>query len=252
MRKFKRSIPSVVLLLSLSFFISCASTPTSKKDLLKELSENSEKRTAVSGTVFLTSALSGKSETAPGVLLVQWPDKLRLEVQDPVGSVLALLVVSGSKFWLYRSTHPQVLTGSIENLPSDLKLPFASEDLVRIFLARPDWEEWKAATKEEEQFILKIPGGEERLRWDRRASEVVEWSQKKSGHPLSKVQYEDYAAKDGALYPEKIRLSRTLDSGKEESILLVWREMETGVPSEKKLFQIEQQPSFGRKIKILP
>ena len=73
-----------------------------------------------------------------------------------------------------------------------------------------------------------------------------------TGYAASAAFYEDYEFKSGLHYPTKIRLIGPGPDGKESQILLAWKDWEPSVPAEKKLFQIPQQQTFGRKIKALP
>ncbi|MFX6334777.1 hypothetical protein ABTF54_19125, partial [Acinetobacter baumannii] len=81
-----------------------------------DLVRNVEKRSAVSGNLLATTDLDGHSVTTPAVLLVEYPDKVRLELQDPVGGILALLVVNGPKCWLYVHNRPEIFMGPVDRL----------------------------------------------------------------------------------------------------------------------------------------
>ena len=202
----------------------------------------------MAGTIRLTRNENGKSLTAPGVLLVEWPDKLRLEVQDPVGSTLVLLVIEGSRFWLYQQDRKENLTGPVKSLPAGLSLPFSSEDLVRVFLARPALEAFARGKTQGSSAEALNGKTKETLRWDPTRFQPEEWSKQPTGQPRVAATYEDFVAKDGALYPTKIRLNRE----NKGSALVSWTEWDTTISGEKKLFQIPPSRQFDRPTKALP
>lgn len=203
----------------------------------------------MSGTIRITQTVEGKSVTIPGVLLVSWPGSLRLELQDPVGSVLALLLVEGDRFWLYQQNRKENLTGPIAKLPTGFSLPFVAEDLVRVILARPDLEKFKSAPSEGNR--AELAKGQETLSWSGDRFQIQEWVKKIPGAPLSRASYEEYASRSGALYPTKLRLTSGAGEKSERSALVVWVDWEPKV-YDKKNFQIPPSRDFGRKTKALP
>jgi hypothetical protein len=203
----------------------------------------------MSGTIRITQTVEGKSVTIPGVLLVSWPGSLRLELQDPVGSVLALLLVEGDRFWLYQQNRKENLTGPIAKLPTGLSLPFVAEDLVRVILARPDLEKFRLVPAEGNR--AELAKGLEALSWSEGRFQIQEWMKKIPGAPMSRANYEEYASKSGALYPTKLRLTSGVGEKSERSALVVWVDWEPKV-YDKKNFQIPPSRDFGRKTKALP
>lgn len=203
----------------------------------------------MSGTIRITQTVEGKSVTIPGVLLVSWPGSLRLELQDPVGSVLALLLVERDRFWLYQQNRKENLTGPIAKLPTGLSLPFVAEDLVRVVLGRPDLEKFKAVASEGNR--AELVKGQEALSWSESRFLVEEWMKKIPGAPSSRANYEEYSSKAGALYPTKLRLTSGVGEKSERSALVVWVDWEPKV-YDKKTFQIPPSRDFGRKTKALP
>lgn len=201
-----------------------------------EMLRNSEKRAAISGDLLVTAELDGKSVTIPAVLLAQWPDKFRLELQDPVGGMLALVVVHGESFWLFERERAEILTGPLKKIPFPLLPRGGAEDLLRLFLARPGLEA-KAGRKDT-------------LEWDEGLREPLKWK-RLEGKQLSSATYEDYEARGGARYPTRLRLAGPGADGKMREVVLVWKEWEPTVPGEQKLFQIPQPQTFGRPIKVL-
>lgn len=228
--------------------VACATTPTGGKAPIAELQKNSESREAVSGTLLFTTTNKGKSVTAPAVMLVEWPDKLRLELQDPVGSVLGLLVISGDRFWLYQQNRKENLTGPLSAMPVEVQLPFDAKSLVRVFLARPDWQAFRDAPLGEGNLLKRpTPSGTEFVSYDSGLAPKTFGIEAKSGARMV-VEYDDYTAQAGLRFPTKVRLTNEAIN---RSVLLVWKDWQASVPQEKKLFQIPQQRDFGRPTKAL-
>jgi hypothetical protein len=233
--------------------VSCATVETrqDRLELLNRLEKNTERRTAVSGNLMVTSELNGQSVSVPAVLLASFPDKFRLEVQDPVGGLLALVVVNGENFWLFESERKEILTGPLSRIPFPLIPKGSSEELVRYFLARPYMERVRKGDLSESRSVLRVQPSRETLEWDS-VPEPVLWKRELGGKTQIKAEYEDYEAKDGLRYPTKLRLTGLGHDGRQRQVLLVWKDWQPSVPDEQKLFQIPQQQTFGRKIKALP
>ncbi len=244
---------NLVCLLLASFVASCATAPKethkSVKEILSAIEANAEKRVAISGTGSISWIGKGKSLAAPGLVLVEWPDKLRLEVQDPLGGLLALLVLSKDSFWWYSSDQKEILTGPLQELGA-VGLPFSAADLVRAFLARPDMRLWQKGLLVGQQEIRSIEG-KDILLWSDRLDEPLEWRHEEKNARVV-VFFEDYANRFGASFPEKLRLESVRGKEREHTISWVWRDWQPMVQNGKKLFQIPQEQHFGRKIKTLP
>lgn len=203
----------------------------------------------MSGTLLFTTTQKGKSVTAPAVMLVEWPDKLRLELQDPVGSVLGLLVINGDRFWLYQQNRKENLTGPLSAMPVEVQLPFDAERLVRVFLARPDWAAFRDAPLGEGNTLRRpIDGGTEFVSYDAGSFTPESFGLETKGGARMLAEYDDYTAQSGLRFPTKVRLS---NEAIHRSVLLVWKDWQPTVPQEKKLFQIPQQRDFGRPTKAL-
>ena len=200
-----------------------------------EMLKNGEKRTAISGELLLTTELEGKSVTIPAVLLASWPDKFRLELQDPVGGMLALVVVNGERFWLFEKERKENLTGPLSRIPFPLLPKGGAEDLLRLFLARPDLGRGRKG---------------DTVEWDETLKEPLAWRRAEGGRKSAAI-YEDYEFRDGARYPTKLRLSGPTADGKSREVVLVWKDWQASVPDVQKLFQIPQQQTFGRPTKAL-
>lgn len=187
---------------------------------------------------------------APGLVLAEWPDRLRLEVQDPLGGMLAVLVVDGAKFWWYASDQQEILMGPLERLGEAAGLPFTGKDLVRAFLARPEIERWSSGRMSDAHEAVS-GDGKETLAWSDRLNEPLLWTRELPSRRIV-VHYEDYANRFGASLPEKVRLESVRGKDREHTISWVWRDWQPVVNNGKKLFQIPQEQHFGRKIKVLP
>ncbi|MGZ3654581.1 MAG: hypothetical protein ACXVB9_16195 [Bdellovibrionota bacterium] len=234
----------------------CASAPVSpsvSRDFLAEIAKNTEKRGAVSGNLLVTGEFEGKSVTTPAVLLVEYPDKLRLELQDPVGGILVLLVLNGDRCWLYQRDRDVIYTGAASRLPFGMIPHLSPQELVRVFLARPDADHLsRSAPLGEGKAQYRSGDLLETILWDSSLAEPSEWRISHAGKGGSSALYENYEFKSGLRYPTKIRLAASAPGGVQREIALAWKDWEPSVPKEKKLFQIPQQESFGRKIKALP
>lgn len=250
-------IESAVRLRSLSFILSlglaaCTSLPAKESRFaeLNALEKNVAKRMAVSGNLLITSELNGQSVTVPAVMIVAYPDKFRLEVQDPVGGLLALVVVNGDRFWLYERERPEILTGPLEKIPFPLLPKGNAEELVRVFLARPPMNRLRRGEVQQGRAIFREQPLVETISWDGN-SEPLSWSQVVGGKPQSSAIYDDYEFRDGLRFPTKLRLDGVGADGKRRHALLIWKDWELSVPIREKLFQIPQPQAFGRKIKAL-
>lgn len=199
----------------------------------------------------MTQTRNGKSITVPGVLLVGWPDRLRLEVQDPVGSLLALLVVNGDRFWLYQQDRKENLTGPLQLLPRGAFPQISHEEILRLFLAKPDLEPFKDARVTDSTATTTVAKVRQSLTWARKGAELTAWKFDFPDGASASVEYEDYSFRSGAHYPTKIRFSRN-EGDRENAVQILWNEWESLVPKEKKLFQIPQEQQFGRPTKALP
>lgn len=246
--------PCAFLLLASIFLSSCAGVEKagapSLRASLRPVRENTEKRSAVSGTGSISWVDPERNVAAPGVVLAEWPDKFRLEVQDPIGGLQALLILNGEKFWWYASEQKEIVTGPVTHLGRVVGIPFSSQDLVRGFLARPAVARWYEGELRDTHSAV-IEPGPEILEWSDRLNEPVEW-RREAGNRSVAMHFEDYVVRFGASFPEKVRLESVKNGEREQTISWVWREWQPTVQNGKKLFQIPQEQRFGRKIKTLP
>lgn len=194
--------------------------------------------------MLLTHTQRGRAVTTPAILLVAAPDRLRLELQDPVGSLLGLLVIKGDQFWLYRHDARENLTGPLARLPADLGLPFRAEDLARVILARPYFERFAGSAAN----AGAVEKNGETLRWSTDPLEPREWTRREPNVGLFGATYEEYESRSGTRFPTRVKLR---EEATQREVLVAWKDWEPSVPKDEKLFQIPQQQQFGRPTKAL-
>lgn len=201
----------------------------------------------------MTAEGNGKQVTGPGVALVQAPDKFRLEVQDPVGGTIGLLVVNGGQFWLYQSGEKEILTGPMARFPLSVALPFkgSGREIVQLFLACPPWSDWKDPDYGEHAIVATSERGVATVSWSDRLREPELWRTEYRDGSVSEVLYENYTTRAGQTFPGKVAIHWTPKQGENLRTVVDWRDWQPSVREEKKLFQIPQQERFGRKIKAL-
>lgn len=194
----------------------------------QEILTRQEKRTKVSGTGFVSFSMNGKSTAAPGVLLVEWPDRLRLEIQDPIGSILALLIVNGDSFWWENRETKEALTGKVNHPELEKLLPFPVNPKFLI------------------PGIMGRPNLEDEINISAYWKEVIHWKLKNDAD----VFFEDYAMRLGVQYPTVIRM---LSGNKEEQKKLEWqwKDWQPEQKIKEKNFQIPLEASKNLKLKKL-
>jgi hypothetical protein len=198
----------------------------------------------MSGTVKFTQETEKGSVTLPGTLLLQWPDRARLEVQDPFGGVQLLLLIERENFWLYRSDWRENLQGKVKDFTKVAALPVRGEEFLPVFLARPELKGWKLVDEE-----LRGPR-QERIRWDARY-QLDTWSFPLGDAGEAEARYLDWQAQGGVLYPTKIQFSWKRAGGNRK-VQLQWDDWQPEVPNRPELFAIPPRQTFGRPTKALP
>ena len=211
---------------------------------------NTQKRHNISGSVFVTTRINGQDMTAPGVMLVQWPNKIRLELEDAVGSTLGLVVVNDDRFWIYQKDQPEIITGPLSKIPGGLGLLSRAGELIAGVLARPPLEHQGKPTFVEHGIEHRFPAGRRTVTWASASLEPSTYVEDGAEAKTSFL-YLDYEARAGVSFPKKIQVIREFPRRESETLTVVWRDWQPFVPEEKKLFQIPQQQTFGRKIKAL-
>ncbi len=196
------------------------------------------------GSVKFTQETDSGSITLPGTLLLAWPDRARLEVQDPFGGVQLLLILDQGKFWMYRSDWKENLQGQVKEFPLLSSLPVRGEDFLPVFLARPKLTDWRA-----EEDFFESPR-KEKVYWDSRY-QVERWVHPLRDQQQAEVRYGEWVSKSGTLFPTKISFRWTAP-GKSRSVQLQWDEWSAESSPRAELFQIPPKQSFGKTTKALP
>jgi len=221
----------LVCLLALSSF-GCATVskkpevkvPPEKVDFFSRWTEKADSWRTVSGEGLFTTQHQGSNVTLPLVILAQWPDQLRLEVQDPIGGTLALLILQGDRFWLYDQTAKQNYSGRLSSHRTGLLPPWTKTLFVQALLARPAQDQGS------------------RLVWDS-AGYLKEWKLDPEG---GSVQYDDYKVEGKTAFARRVRFQKS-----SQNYLLQWKEWNFR-SIQKKFYQIPPEDDFGRKTKALP
>lgn len=186
--------------------------------------ERASSWTSVSGEALFTTEYEGSTVTLPMVILAQWPDQLRLEVQDPVGGTLALLILQGDKFWLYDQSAKQNYMGRLSSHRTGILPTWTKTLFVQALLARP----------------AKDYGS--KLEWDS-AGYLKQWKVDVDG---GSVRYDDFKVEGSAAFAKRVRFQKST-----KNYLLQWKDWRFR-SIEKKFFQIPPADDFGRKTKALP
>jgi hypothetical protein len=239
------------LILGLIFvFSSCANLPPIRGErsasfgFSKDWREEAGKRKVRSGTVFFEAKREGSQPIrAPGILIVQWPDSIRLELEDPIGGVQALFLSQGGRFWWYRADAPSIVTGPVASLPETLGLATSPAELVAAFLARPTpsgngsglWQQTSRGFWESGKDLLEEEAGQP-LTWTRKG----EW----------KVTFSHWEAQGGLRWPKRTHIADLRPGEREWQV--EWREWEGELPPSKNPFLFPSEGTFGRPIKVLP
>ena len=212
--------------------MACVSKPVKNNISLSELEKlkvSMEKRTALSGNGSISIVTKEQNISAPGVLVLQWPNKLRLEVQDPMGATQALLIFNEQQFWWDDTKQNKPVIGPLNHpsLQNIVPIPLSGTSLIGALLGRVD-------------------------------TEVITDQSLRLGEPLSalytfsnnrvvRVEYESYETVGGLSYPSLIRI--VLQVAGTETSRLVWR-WSDAQPNGGALPQIFQIPPEGAPKKI--
>lgn len=243
---------SIALLLN-----ACANAPKRKvgpgNDLsLQRLTESANARTKASGVGSVVWKSGKRSIGAKGVMVIEWPSRLRLEVQDPLGGMLAFLVMNDQQFWSYREEQGVAYTGnfSAKDWARVLPLPLNANDSLRILLARPPLDEGEVEYLGVENRIrLSYPNSrrEDLLAWDPALEQPLLWQIKWPNGATVDAQYDDYKSFGSQKYPTKIHVRYA--SGGIERLTLIWRwrDLETYLPKVGGLFEIP--PDWGKGVR---
>ena len=220
----------------------------------KLVRKNTEKRQKISGSGAFSWVTQDKNLAAPGIVLAEWPNKLRLEVDDPLGSILVLLIINEDKFWWYNNDDPYIVTGPLSRLQESAGIPFQANDLVRAFLARPKVLELDRvkASGNTSASVDYTNGEREGMDWSGQNLEPVKWTKVRPKAQRIEINFEDYEIKFGASFPKKVKLEKFNGPDKAQLLSWTWNDWQPQISAPAKVFQIPQEQHFGRKIKSLP
>ncbi len=231
--------------------VACSHAPLNKhRDAtadLRRAEQNSFKRTKISGngSIAWRSDSPKRNLAAAAILLVQWPDKLRMEVNDPIGNRLALLVVNGEEAWW--ESEGQAVIHSKHGLKPLLNLPYSGRDLVKVFLARPEFKGFSLSDEGEGELVFLR--GQEKLVVNGRLADPELWTVLLEGGQSLRVDFEDYLTRSGVDIPGTMRLTWTVPGQQNNSLLWAWRDWEPSLPDNPTLFQIPKSASHGQAVK---
>ncbi len=251
----------ILSLLVLSWLLSACSTGTNKSQLLdsgkehslQRLTESARSREKASGSGSVVWKTAKRNIGASGILVVDWPDKMRFEVQDPLGGMVAFLVFSGDEFWSYREEAAVAHRGKFSKNTKwrqILPLPLSAQDYLRILLARPPVEKASIeylSTKSRAKLTYPGSARMDYLAWSRLRDEPSLWRLKWGNGDQIEARYEDYKVVSGKYYPMKVRV-RYIRRGKERLTLIWrWKDMEAYLPKVGRLFAVP--PKWGKRIR---
>ena len=183
--------------------------------------------------------------------MIDWPDRMRMEVQDPLGGMVALLVLNGDDFWTYNEEEGVAWIGDMTQPKVNrvLPLPLNSEQYLRILLARPKLEEAEVKyTKEPNSAWLGYPGKSRRdfLRWDPTNEQPMLWRIEFGKWYYIEVKYSDYKDRAGVPYPTKIQIRYVKQDRTRLILVWRWQELRTFLPRISDVFEIP--PRWGTEV----
>ncbi len=202
----------------------------------------------MSGTGFISWKTKQENIAAPGVLILEAPDRLRLEVQDPAGGVHALLILNGTRFFWFSAKDPTNLVGPVSRLRAITSVALSGEYLVRALSAnilpngfRPIDNGWERGR-----------GGVVEKVSETSAGDLEEWSAEnlENGWRVN-ASYEDYAVRFGVSVPQVIKVA-LFERGQFKSALTwKWTDLRFEGAADDKLLQIPSGRAFGKLTKQL-
>jgi hypothetical protein len=172
--------------------------------------------------------------------VVDWPNGLRLEVQNPLGGTVAFVVIDQTDFWSYSEEEGIAWRGRVnaESSRRFLPIPLVPQDFFRALLARPDLEGVQPG-KKEFSLDLSLKGKQQTMIWDPMNDQLTLWRiEAKGKEAYVEAEYSDYFLKSGQGFPRRVRLSY-FQNGKENFRLVwQWHDLETYLPAISNPFSI--------------
>lgn len=219
---------------------------------LARLTAVAAQRERASGTGAVSWKTARRSIAATGVLVLDWPRALRLEVQDPLGGMVAFLILREGEFWSYTEEQGMAVTGDLDDKRARevLPLPLTTRDYLRVLLAKPPLDEVEAEYgKRPNTLTFENEERSDFLEWDTVSDQPRLWRmlrKDKTGSYIEAV-YSDYVVKAGIPYPSKVRI--TLVEGGREKLRLSWQwnDLETYIPKISDVFEIP--PAWAKNVR---
>ncbi len=205
--------------LALLVFTGCATVSNRPDEGARKAGEPA--RSVLAGSGFISWKAKDRDVAAPGVMVVRHPDQLRLELNDPVGGTLALLVIDGGKFFWSSKDDPVNTTGDVRLLQRLVPIPIEGKELVGALLARQ--------LGDPAEMVTELRGG---------SLEV-------------KVEYEDYSIREGVSVPKLVRISLLREEKLHSRLTWTWSEVRPHLPDRSDLFRIPPKNTFGKRTNTL-
>lgn len=243
--------------LAVFLFASCTSLPkiaaSDREALIAKQLEMSAKRHSYAGSGDIRWRSQKDSVTAPASLFVQYPDKIRLEVEDPFGSLQALLILNGNTFFWYEAGKKRAFRADVRNnnVQRLLTFPFISEDFVRVMLARPTLAKEAKLSADRTEFLAESANVRYSFRIDPQFAVLTRW-QLLQPNRLVLAEYEEYERfADSVLAPLVTKLTLHEKAKVQAELVFRWQELDINTPLQEKMFQIPQQRFQNLPVKSL-
>ena len=241
--------PAALLLLAAPLFAGCATSgtgtgPPAQDEQLERVREMAERRERGAGTGSVSWKTRRRNVSANGVMLLDWDGrKLRLEVQDPIGGMIALIVLDDDRFWSYVEEEGEAVTGPMDHpdVRKVLPLPLSTEDYLRVLLARPRFADLDFKYgKKPNSALLHYPGDERRdyVEWDPATEQPLRWHIRWRNRRYIEVEYSDYEPVLGVPFPNTIRIHYAYGRRSILRMTWRWRGLEGYIPEGSQAFRI--------------
>lgn len=214
------------------------------------LEKSSERRTRASGSGAVAWRNAKRNIGASGILILEQPGSMRLEVQDPMGGTIAFLVFRDGKFWYYTEERGHAWQGS-ETTPrfrQALPMPLRGEDFVRLLLASPNWggELRQRGQNQVEQNGLEAKRSDF-FTLDPATEELRSWRIEYSGGHTIEATYSEYNPRAGILYPNRVEIRWNQGETERTRITWIWHDIATYLPKIGEVFAIP--PTWAENVK---
>lgn len=186
---------------------------------------------------------------AQGVLIIEGPERMRLEIQDPVGGTQALLILNGERFFWFMAEAAHNWAGPVAKLHKVATVSLSGEQLVRVLLGSPNLSgfvsksegEWEKETEVAKEHIFANSSGELGV-WNI-AKKNTAWTMHAS--------YENYAVRSGVSVPYLTQIE-LLESNKLKSrFVWKWNDFRFEGATNDALLRIPSGAFLGKPTKVL-